>query len=124
MLLLFLAELALLEEAFLNQTCTVHADHRYRPTIQTHSVKVRPFPGKCLEALVAPTPIRQLKLVLTNLRDYRHVGRQKFTTRNRFRIGIALVFDPSLNSVVWQSLLLYLLITGSSSTIDRLTALR
>ena len=62
--------------------------------------------------------------MLTNLRDRRHVGRQKFTTLNRFRTGIALVFDLNLNSFIWRSTLLYLLIIGSSSTTDRLIALR
>ena len=58
MLLFFLAELTLLEEAFLGQACIVHVDRRDCPTVQTHSEKVRPLSGKCLDAFVEPTPIR------------------------------------------------------------------
>ena len=58
------------------------------------------------------------RLELTDLRYRRHVGRRKFTTLNRFRTCTALVFDQSLNSFVWQTTFLYLLIIGSSSTVD------
>ena len=64
------------------------------------------------------------RLVLTNLRDRRHVGGWKFTVVNRFRIGFALNLDVSLNSYVWQSSLLYLLVIGSSKTFNRPIALR
>ena len=58
------------------------------------------------------------------IRYRRHVGGRQFTTLNRFRAGIAFVFDLSLNSFVWQFALLYLLIIGSSSTTDRLIGLK
>ena len=99
-----------------------------RPPIWSLSVEVRPLPGKCLDAFIAPTPIRHMSpLMLANLRDTRHVWRRKFTALDSFRTGVALVLnvDLSLNSTVGQYALLYLLIIGfSHSIIDDLNALR
>ena len=64
------------------------------------------------------------RLVLTNLRDRRHVVGRKFSAENRFRIGIVHDFDLSFNSSVRQRFLLYFLSIGSSNTFDRPIALR
>ena len=86
---------------------------------------MRPFPGERINALVALTPIREVgNLVLANVRDRRHVGGRERATKPCFRTSIATILVMSLNSFGWQSSLLYLLIIGSSNTLDWHAALK
>ena len=55
-------------DGFLGETCIVHVDYWNCPPIRTLSVEVRPLPDKCLDAFIAPTPIRHMsRLTLANL---------------------------------------------------------
>ena len=128
MFALLLSEVLKLEEALLGETCIVHVNYWNCPPIRTLSVEVRPLPGKCLAAFIAPTPIRHMsRLMLANIRNTRRVGRRNFTALDPFRTGVVLVLnvDLSLGSTVGQYAFLFLLIIGfSQSIIDDLSALR
>ena len=57
---LLLVKVLELDQALLGERCVIHMDHGNSTVARTILVKVRPLSGEHLDALIAPTPIRQV----------------------------------------------------------------
>ena len=124
MLALFLREVLDLEEPLLGKVGIVHMYDRYRPTVRVLSSEVRPLPGECLHAFIAPTPVRQVGgLVVSYLRNRRHVRARQGFPDSGFLANLATGFDLLVNVRGMELLAFYITICFiTTSTIDHSTA--